>query len=359
VSEQALDTVRMIHPEAELSLELVRREGEEREPLDQATEHLRRGLARPACSVPTTEGVVAVVELGEAVAFRALLAGVQGERSGPLLKDLLAASRRAARCEGNLLSFEIGRTLERRTLNVLWWLAERRLLSADEARTLGAALTRDALSATDIAKALTYEERLIRTQLPKNPDIERVWSRAQTEALLSQHLSGIRAALEKGKVDSKAVQEAAARLIDKEDEQYLAAVKVFQPGDMPAKLGKESQAPLPRRSNVIGRFLVKALLQGLLPSVDRASADLQKQRGELQLLRAGLELLAAGERWPHPKHGTDAYGSPLDVDAKGMRSRGPDRVAGNEDDIQFTLREKPRSPATAAPREEGIKPPAR
>jgi hypothetical protein len=354
ISELALDTVRMVEPSAELSLELIRKEGEAREPLEEATERLRRGLAQPSCSAPGTEGIVSVVELGETVAFRALVAGVQGERSGPLLTELLAASRRAARCEGSLLSFEIGRTLEKRTLYVLWWLGERRLLSAEEAQALGAVLARDALSSADIAKAVAHEERLVRAQLPVSPDIEPVWSRAQTEALLAQRLAGLRAALEKGKVDWKAEGETASRLIDKEDEKYLLAVKVFQPGDMPAQLGKGSQVPLPARPNVIGRFLVRAILQSLLPVVERASGEIQRRRGELQVLRAGLELSAAGERGPRPKPGVDVYGSPIVVDAKGVRSRGPDRIEGSEDDIRFTPRGKPQAAATEAPREEGF-----
>jgi hypothetical protein len=248
------------------------------------------------------------MELGDAVALRALLLGVRSERSAPLLTDLLAAGRRAARCEGSLLSFEIGRTIEERAFTVLWWLAERRLLSADEAPALGEALARDMLSHRDLAKALTHEEQLIRKQLPANPDSARIWSRAETEALLAQHLAELRAALKKERLDIQPARAATSGLIDKDDEQYLNALQVKQPGDLLARLGEVSQVTPPKRPNVVGRFLVKRMLEGILQVVDRASSELQRQRGEIAVVRAGLDRLVAGKRSPRSKPPADPYG---------------------------------------------------
>ncbi len=345
ISDEALDLVRMLEPGRELSPQELRRGSEAREQLGRATEHLRRGLSQPACSAPGAEGALTVMELGDAVALRALLLGVQSEGSVPLLTDLLAAGRRAARCEGSLLSFEIGRTIEERAFTVLWWLAERRLLSADEAPALGEALARDMLSHRDLAKALTHEEQLVRRQLPANPDSARIWSRAETEALLAQHLAELRAALEKERLDIQPARAATSGLIDKDDEQYLAALQVKQPGDLLARLGEVSQVTPPKRPNVIGRFLVKRMLEGILQVVDRASSELQRQRGEIAVVRAGLDRFVARKRSTRAKPPADPYGGALVVEAQGVRSRGPDRVDGTDDDLRFTLRERPQPPA--------------
>jgi hypothetical protein len=349
ISDDALDLVRMLEPGRELSPQELRKGSEAREQLERATEHLRRGLSQPACSARGAGDALTVMELGGAVALRALLMGVQGERSAPLLTDLLAAGRRAARCEGSLLSFEMGRTVEERAFTVLWWLAERRLLSADEAPALSEALARDMLSRRDLAKALMHEEQLIRDRLPTNPASARVWSRAETEALLAQHLAKLRAALEKERLDIQPARAATSGLIDKDDEQYLAALQVKQPGDMLARLGEVSQVTPPKRPNVIGRFLVKRMLEGILQVVDRASSELQRQRGEIAVVRAGLDRLVAGKRTPRSKPPADPYGGVLVVEAQGVRSRGPDRVDGTDDDLRFRLRDRPQPPVAETP----------
>jgi hypothetical protein len=349
ISNEALELVRMLDPGRELSPEELRKGSEAREQLERATEHLRRGLSQSTCVAPGTADVLTVMKLGDAVALRALLLGVQGSGSTPLLTDLLAAGRRAARCQGSLLSFKIGQTIERRAFIVLWWLAERRLLSADEARALGESLARDMLSHRDLAKALTHEEQQVRKLLPASPDIAHTWSRAETEALLARHLTVLRAALEKETLDTQPVRAATSGLIDKDDEQFLSPLLERQPGDLLALLGEVSQATLPKRPNVAGRFLVKRILESTLRVVDEVSSELQRQRGEIAVVRAGLDHLVVGKRGPRSKPPADPYGGTLIVEAQGVRSRGPDRIDGSDDDLRFTLRDKPRPPAVETP----------
>jgi hypothetical protein len=311
ISDESISLIRTLEPGRKLSLDEMKRVSEEGAELERATEHLRRGLAQPACTASDMQGALAVMELADAVGLRALLLGLQGEPGAPLLTDLLTAGRRAARCPGSLLSFEIGRAVERRAFMVILWLVERRHLTADEARVLGEVLRKDALTARDFSKALTHEEALIRTQLPATPDVARLWSRKETEALLARHMAGLRAMIESGSQDLQPARDATSRLIDKEDEQYLSAVQADQPGDLFARLSTPRQVTLPTRPNVIGRFLLKRTLESIIQVVDRTSTELQLQRGQFEGARVSLARLAATERGSPARPGTKTDGGPL------------------------------------------------
>ena len=94
---------------------------------------------------------------------------------------------------------------------------------------------------------------------------------------------------------------------------------------------------------------MKIMLDGVVRHVDRASSEFQRQRGEIAIVRAGLERLVARKFRPGSKPPADPYGGAFIVEAQGVRSPGPDRVDGNDDDLRFTLREKPQPPPAPAP----------
>jgi hypothetical protein len=226
--------------------------------LDEKVAQLRRGLARTGCSAADAETGRAprLFSLAREVISRALLGAQRGEDVSPLAIDLLAFGRRAVRCQGGVLLFQVGVGIEAKAGLLIRWGQEFGQWDAQAMKRIAVAVASDPISSADLQVAVDNELAVALARVPQVAQASSLYSTQDTQQLLRKQFARLRAAAGVAQPDFAALGREVELLLSADDRAFLDAMQAGAEG----KAVPNKPLSPPKDTNVVGRRLVQALL---------------------------------------------------------------------------------------------------
>jgi hypothetical protein len=253
--------------------------------LESALLQARDGLDRRRCHAEGHAQVLRPMKLGRRVTAVAVLRSSRGGDAAEAAETVLDLGRAVARCEGSLLTFEIGRSIEAQGRALAIWLAATPGADEQVVARLRRRLRKRRLKRGDLALAIEREGRFSVTMLPD--DVAGTsYSRTRTRTLLLEHTRSVARAVRKGERDLALLRTRVDGLLRDEEQKLLAGVGDSTPHvELPARVAKLADG-LAVPDNLAGRMIVHRLGASLVDVTQRAIAELDEAQGALRAFDA-------------------------------------------------------------------------